>query len=406
MAVWKKYILRRYITAVLIGCLMCGYRTDGEVSGRQAAESENAGKTEQLEKGYDLLPDIEEEREAEADCRNLMERYSHIYEKGCKDALPDGMLPEEVMRAIQGKAAETGCPVAALTAYSDMKNYERMEEVLEGCMAGKKGAVVVYEVHGDGGIGRKKFIFDGGEMYVVNARGGWNDGKPEDGAAFHSPGIPEMEFLSYVRIKEWKYTKKGWFGYELCVPEPPEVSEIVDAACLIRVKPMEKKLREMSERCLRGLGYQGNNLLCSDWDAGHMEGLGYNGLFGALHEMKFGEKPNPGDYPDGVPAEVFEGLMTEYLPVTAGQVKEYAAFDAERQKYVWEELNCLNYTPTFFATSLPEVTGLRENEDGTVTLTVEAVCDTVLCDDAVLTHELTVEFREDKSFRYLGNKIL
>lgn len=137
-----------------------------------------------------------------------------------------------------------------------------------------------------------------------------------------------------------------------------------------------------------------------------MEGLGYNGLFGALHEMKFGEKPNPGDYPDGVPAEVFEGLMTEYLPVTAGQVKEYAAFDAERQKYVWEELNCLNYTPTFFATSLPEVTGLRENEDGTVTLTVEAVCDTVLCDDAVLTHELTVEFREDKSFRYLGNKIL
>ena len=123
MAVWKKYILRRYITAVLIGCLMCGCRTDGEVSGRQAAESENAGKTEQLEKGYDLLPDIEEEREAEADCRNLMERYSHIYEKGCKDALPDGMLPEEVMRAIQGKAAETGCPVAALTAYSDMLSY-------------------------------------------------------------------------------------------------------------------------------------------------------------------------------------------------------------------------------------------------------------------------------------------
>lgn len=36
--------------------------------------------------------------------------------------------------------------------------------------------------------------------------------------------------------------------------------------------------------------------------------------------------------------------------------------------------------PTFFGTSLPEVTDIRRNEDGTVTLTVEAVC------DAVITH--------------------
>lgn len=41
-----------------------------------------------------------------------------------------------------------------------------------------------------------------------------------------------------------------------------------------------------------------------------------------------------------------------------------------------------------------------------VILTVNAVCDMVLCDDAVITHELTVRFREDGSFQYLGNKIL
>lgn len=48
----------------------------------------------------------------------------------------------------------------------------------------------------------------------------------------------------------------------------------------------------------------------------------------------------------------------------------------------------------------------QRNGDGTVTLTVEAVCDTVICDDAVITHELTVRFAEDGSFQYLGNKIL
>lgn len=55
---------------------------------------------------------------------------------------------------------------------------------------------------------------------------------------------------------------------------------------------------------------------------------------------------------------------------------------------------------------MPEVVGIKENDDRTVTLTVEAVCDMVICNDAVITHELTVRFAEDGSFQYLGNKIL
>ena len=66
----------------------------------------------------------------------------------------------------------------------------------------------------------------------------------------------------------------------------------------------------------------------------------------------------------------------------------------------------MNYTPTFFGTSMPEVTDIKKNEDGTVTLTVDAVCEMVLCDDDVITHELTVKFYKDGSFKYLSNKIL
>ncbi len=46
--------------------------------------------------------------------------------------------------------------------------------------------------------------------------------------------------------------------------------------------------------------------------------------------------------------------------------------------------------PSFFSTSVPDVTQIRENEDGTFTLTVDVVCQMILCDDAVITHELTV----------------
>ena len=108
----------------------------------------------------------------------------------------------------------------------------------------------------------------------------------------------------------------------------------------------------------------------------------------------------------GLPKGEFERLIMEYLPVTAEEIQDYAAFDKEKQTYAWVRLGCFNYAPAYFRTSFPEVTDIRENEDGTVTLTVDAVCSMVLCDDAVITHELTVRFSEDGGFQYLGNKIL
>ena len=108
----------------------------------------------------------------------------------------------------------------------------------------------------------------------------------------------------------------------------------------------------------------------------------------------------------GIPAEEFESLIMEYFPVTAEQLRQYAVYDEEDQVYAWEPLGCLNCSPTAFGTSEPEVTDIRKNADGTVTLTVDALCDMVACEDAVITHELTMRFAEDGSFQYLGNQIL
>lgn len=52
------------------------------------------------------------------------------------------------------------------------------------------------------------------------------------------------------------------------------------------------------------------------------------------------------------------------------------------------------------------MTAIRESEDGTVTLFMEAVCDTVICNNAVITHERPIRFAGDSSFQYLGNEII
>ena len=405
MVLRKKSIL--LIMVFLIGCFVCACGKEKsvvgetlvedteEVSSTEETKSAEEEAAEQWEKGYGLPVDEQEEKEAANDCKKMMELIFDIYKDADKGTASNVVLNDETVLEMQKRLMETGCPVSTLVTYSNMENYESVDRFLEECTDGKSGSVVIYEIHGDGGIGRMKFIFDGTEMYVVSAGGIWNDNNK-----------PGMSYISYTRIKEWKYTEKGWFGYELCVPEPPEVSEIMDGSCLIRIKPMTEEQREMSERCVRGLGYQGQNLLCSNWNAENMSELDYNGMFEYLYGMKYGEKFNSEDYPNGIPKEEFENLIMEYLPITAEQIREYAVFDEENQTYLWARLGCFNYAPTFFGTSLPEVVAIKENEDGTVTLTVEAVCDMVICDDAVITHELTVRFAEDGSFQYLGNEIL
>lgn len=405
MALKKKSILLLMVT--LIGCDLCVCGKEDSVAGESLVEdTEEVSSTEktknaeeeaaeQWEMGYGLPVDVQEEKEAENDCREMMECIYDIYKVADKGTASNVVLSDETILKLQKKLMETEYPVTTLIAYSNMENYESVDSFLEDCIAGKSGSVVIYEIHDDGGIGRMKFIFDGTDMYVVSARSIWDEN-----------GKLGMSYISYTRIKEWKYTDKGWFCYELCVPEPPEVSEIMDGSCLIRVKPMTEEQREMSERCVRGLGYQGNNILCSNWDADHMEELDFNGMYEYLYAMKYEDKFNSENYPNGIPKEEFESLIMEYLPITVEQIQEYAAFDEENQTYFWSRLGCFNYAPTFFGTSLPEVTDIKENDDGTVTLTVEAVCDVVICDDAVITHELTVRFAEDGSFQYLGNQIL
>ena len=351
--------------------------------------------TNRAEKGYDLPVSDSEREEAGDDCKEKMELIAELYKNADKGYASNVVIADETIDQMVEKLKNTGCPVTRTAVYSNMENYKELEDFLNASMKGDKGSAVVYEIHFDGGIGRYKYSYDGKDMYVLSAKAAWsNDDKPM------------ITYISYTRIKEWRFTEKGWFCYELCVPEYPEVMEIVDGSCIVRVTPITEENREMSEKCVRELAYQGNNLLCSDWDIDHMESLDYNGMYEYLYAMKYQEKFPSENYPDGIPKEEFESLIMAYLPVTAEEIQNYAVFDEEKQTYVWARLGCFNYAPAYFGTSFPEVTDIRENDDGTLTLTVDAVCSMVLCDDAVITHELTVKFAEDGSFQYLGNKIL
>ena len=361
-------------------------------------EVESTTKKEQeevWEKGYNLPIDKKKKEIAETDCKMVMNNLLTIYQQADKGTADNTVLSEETVIQMTEKVEKMGYSVISTEISQNMKNAKKVEQFLVSCQSGEAGEMVIYELHSTGDLRRRQFIFDGTKMYVLVTIATWN-----------KQNVPVIVDTSYSRIKEWNYTKKGWFIFECCVPEPPEVSEVVVGIVMIRVKPLKEEYRTMAVQYLASIGYQGNNLFCSNWDSEHMENIDYNGLYEYLYLLKYGERLNTDQaIENGISKEEFEQLILEYLPVTAEKIEQYAIYDEEKQCYEWLLLGCGNYTPNLFGTSKSEITNIVENEDGTLTLTIDVVCE-MLGEDRLMTHQLTICFTEEGNIRYLSNQVL
>lgn len=385
---------------VLVMCLIgCGREMTGfqEID---AIETEAASSQEETEeniqdefaKGYDLPILQSDMDQAKKETEKFLDYIEDMYQPYL-DA--ESQIPENVQENIADILANKGYLVRADGIYSNIKNEEILEKFLSDAKNGKSGNVVLYELRTRAAVARYEYSFDGLDMYVFAS-----------GMEIQQDGTRCQTYCSYTRIKSWRYTDAGWFCYELCVPEYPKVSEMVDGSVIIRVKPISEENRDASEKYVLGIGYQGNNILCSNWDIDSLETLDYTGMYEYLYAMDTGERFLLDEDADGISADEFEKLIMKYIPTSQKIIRSSTAFDEDKGEYYWARLGCMNYAPTHFGTSYPEVVAIKENDNGTITLTINAVCEMVLNDETIITHELTIKENEDGSFMYMGNKIL
>lgn len=357
------------------------------VSNQQEKDDQEA-----FEKGYNLPILQSDINQAEKETDELLDYIEDMYRPYLDD---EAMIPEDVQEEMADVLADKGYIIRTDRVYSNIRNEELFERFLTDARNGKQGSVILYELEAAAAVDRYEYEFDGVNMYLYSSR-----------MEIKLDGSRSQTYCSCTRIKSWRYTEAGWFCYKLCVPEYPEVTEIVDGSVLIRVKPMSEENRQASEKYVMGIGYQGNNILCSNWDADCLDTLDYTGMYEYLYAMDTGERFCLDGETEGIPADEFETLIMKYIPTSREIIRKNSAYDIENGVYNWVRLSCLNYTPTYFGTSYPEVIDIKENTDGTITLTVNAVCEMVLNDEAIITHELIIKENSDGSFMYMGNKIL
>ena len=155
------------------------------------ASSESTAESEIYEKGYDLPIDKDEEKAAKDECRAIVKSISDIFKSAKKIDSFNIELSEKEVNECVDKISLLGYSVTSKERYANMQNYKGFDMFLKNCINKKAGVHFIYEVLSSGGICRKKYIFDGADLYVLSALYVWEGVNDENIS------------ISYDRIKNW-----------------------------------------------------------------------------------------------------------------------------------------------------------------------------------------------------------
>ena len=86
---------------------------------------------EQWEKGYDLPIDEPERKEAEDECKMILELISDIYTQADKGEAVNTVLDDKTIYKMQDRIKEKGYPVITMKAYATMENYKKSKIFLK-----------------------------------------------------------------------------------------------------------------------------------------------------------------------------------------------------------------------------------------------------------------------------------
>jgi hypothetical protein len=174
-----------------------------------------------------------------------------------------------------------------------------------------------------------------------------------------------------------------------------------------RVQPLDKTCRELNRKYVMPLGYALNNLLITNWDNQNYTELDFYDLYEKMYYMKYGKQvpyeANYGGAEYEVPEDEFEEVIKTYLPFSNSEIEKGTFYNSDNRTFRYRPRGL--YDCEFPYEPYPEVISYEKLQDGTLKLTIEAVWEIRMLDQAI-TSELMIKPMEDGSFQYLSNKVI
>lgn len=263
---------------------------------------------------------------------------------------------------------------------TNMYNYQLFQSFYRNYTdGGGRDYICVYRVNMDASVTEMTFVYDDSRIQMI-----FNTAKFENHDwKFIATGIRDL--------KDMKLTQKGYFIYTY--------SNIIAHGGLkeyFRVSPLTDECRELTRKYVYGLSYVNYNMLVINWNESNASDILVPCMFDDIYRLYTGENLKP----DGgwIDADKYESVMLSMFPVTVTELRDNCDYNSEKDSYRYHVILGKQYPP------FGEVVDYAYNDDGTVTLIVDAVW-ADKGSDIAFRNTLTVKPEEDGTFKYMSNHI-
>lgn len=345
------------------------------------------------------LPD-EKIEEIQTECSDLGSLYKDIYLNAEKKPLSDWdnkkVISQESIDKIEDVLKKAGYPVlnSSYIYPPFLEHSENLYAFWNSVQNGVDAETSYWEISDSGGLNYYEFQYIDGKPYSINAFAEWG-----------KDGQLKIESAGKRNVLNWDMTYHGDFYYQ-DVP----TDRHWEASILLRLKPVDKNLFELTEKYIKPIGYYNVNAFLCSWDTSDYGNLCFNDLFESLYKMEnndyvYTDQFEKEQYPYFhycVPAEIFENTILPYFEIPLAEFRERTLYNSEKDIYPWQDINVSNVS--YFPSVIPDVVESVENTDGSITLKVQVMCPDMQT-DCLFIHEITVMPSNQGSFKYLGNRI-
>lgn len=210
----------------------------------------------------------------------------------------------------------------------------------------------------------------------------------------------------------WQYTEEGYLIFEgsyfsdesyiLTLSDTPEYT-------MLRILPLDEKCREYNRKYILPVGYEQNNLFLCNWREDDFGDLDFYDLFDRFYPMTHSQPvPYMADENLGVGAvyqiqgELFENVIGAYFNMDRETLRSKTTYLSELAAYEYRPRGF--YEAEYPDIAYPEVVRYTENEDGTVTLYINAVYPGGNMSKE-FAHITVIRPLSEESFQYVSNEI-
>lgn len=334
---------------------------------------------------------------------DLVQLYQEIYEEAIQAQSSDAYDWKNlaVVQEITRKLGEHGVTAVDSENQVNMENPDKMHDFITALAHGETARLTILLVSAYDRFTKYDLLAKEGALAVVKTYYQYED------------GIFQNKNSASYPADSWQYTDEGYFiftGRSFSAQSLVLTMSDEEEYAAWRVAPLDEQCREWNRRYVLPAGYGRNNMFLTDWSETDYGNLDFYDIFDKYYPAVNGQ-PAPYTPSDNaavgavyqIPESEFEEVVSLHLAIDSTTLRA-------KTKYL-EADRAYEYRPRgFYETEYPnlpypEVTDGTENEDGTLTLLVNAVYPNAETSRA-FTHELVIRPDAQGGFQYVSNNVL